>query len=160
MPSFDIVSEVDNHELTNAIDQSNREVITRFDFKDSGATYEFQENKITLRAQNEFQLKQMQEILNIKLSKRGIDLRSMDFGKVESSLHEARLVITIKQGIEQDFARKVIKLIKNANLKVQAAVQGDQVRVSGKKRDDLQNVIALLKEEKLEQPLQYINFRE
>jgi uncharacterized protein YajQ (UPF0234 family) len=160
MPSFDIVSEIDNHELTNAVDQANREVTTRFDFKDANAKYELQKDKLLLRAQNEFQVKQMQDILNTKIAKRNIDLRCLEAGKIESSLHEARLDITIKQGIKQDFAKKVIKLIKDLGLKVQAAIQGEQIRVTGKKRDDLQAAIAVLREQKLELPLQYVNFRD
>lgn len=160
MPSFDIVSEIDSHELTNAIDQANREVGTRFDFKDSGAVYELQKEKINLKASNEFQINQMQEILNLKIAKRNIDIRCLEAGKLETSLHEARMVITVKQGIQQEFAKKIIKTIKDSGLKVQAAIQGEQVRVTGKKRDDLQEVIAFLREKKLEQPLQYINFRD
>ncbi|MGE3919691.1 MAG: YajQ family cyclic di-GMP-binding protein [Gammaproteobacteria bacterium] len=160
MPSFDIVTEIDNHELVNAIDQANREVGTRFDFKDSGALYELKDDKILIKAQNEFQVKQMQEILNLKLSKRGLDIRSLELGKIETALHEARLTITVKKGIKQDFAKKITKLIKESNLKVQASIQGEQIRVTGKKRDDLQDAIALLKDGKLEQPLQYTNFRD
>lgn len=160
MPSFDIVSEIDTHELNNAIDQANREVGTRFDFKDSGATYEFAKDKITMHAENEFQIKQMADILTAKVSKRNIDTKSLEFGKLEKALHEARQTVTVKQGIDQEFAKKITKLIKNSALKVQAAIQGEQIRVTGKKRDDLQDVIALLREEKLELPLQYVNFRD
>lgn len=160
MPSFDIVSEVDKHELANAIDQANREVDTRFDFKGSGAQYELTQAEILLKAQNEFQIKQMHEILQTKLAKRGIDVKCLSEGKVETSLNEARQKVVVKQGIDKDLAKKITKHIKDSKLKVQAAIQGEQVRVTGKKRDDLQEVIASLREAKMEMPLQYVNFRD
>jgi uncharacterized protein YajQ (UPF0234 family) len=160
MPSFDVVSEIDKHELTNAVDQANREVTTRFDFKDSQAKYEVAENDITLRAQSDFQVKQMHEILLLKLSKRGIDTRCLNFDPIMTSLNEARQKATIKQGIDKEFAKKIVKAIKDANLKVQTSIQGEQIRVSGKKRDDLQTAIALLREAKLDLPLQFVNFRD
>lgn len=160
MPSFDIVSEVDNHELTNAVDQANREITTRFDFKDSGAKFELKDDKVILTAPNEFQVKQMQEILQNKFVKRGLDLKSLKFGEVLTNLAEARQEATVQKGIATEFGKQITKIIKGSNVKVQASIQGDQVRVTGKKRDDLQEIIALLREEKLEQAVQFTNFRD
>lgn len=160
MPSFDIVSEVDMHEATNAIDQANREVNTRFDFKGSNAIFELVDDAINLKAQNDFQLKQMLEILQTKLAKRNIDIACLDIGEMEVHANQARQKITIKQGIDTDLARTLVKLIKGSKLKVQAAIQDKQVRVTGKKRDDLQDAIALIRQEKISQPLQYTNFRD
>lgn len=160
MPSFDVVSEVNMHEVTNAVDQANREVGTRFDFKDSHAKFKHQDTQITLQAQNEFQLKQMWDILQAKLTKRGIAIGSIEIGKIESSLSEARQTVTIKQGIDTELAKQLVKTIKNSKLKVQAAIQGEQIRITGKKRDDLQEAIALLREQKMSLPLQYVNFRD
>lgn len=162
MPSFDIVSEVDNHEVSNAVDQANREITTRFDFKDSGAKFELKEkdDKVILTAPNEFQVKQMQEILQNKFVKRGLDLKSLKFGDVLTNLAEARQEATVQKGIAMEFGKKLTKLIKGSNVKVQASIQGDQVRVTGKKRDDLQEIIAILREEKLEQAVQFTNFRD
>lgn len=160
MPSFDIVSEVNLQEVRNAVDQANREVDNRFDFKGTHAKFELAEEKITVHAQNEFQLKQMQDILQNKLIKRGIAPGSTDMGKIETNLSEARQLVTIKQGIETELAKKLVRVIKDSKLKLQAAIQGDQVRVTGKSRDDLQTAIALLKQQKIELPLQFTNFRE
>lgn len=160
MPSFDVVSKVDMHEVTNAVDQANREIGTRFDFKNSGAKFEIAEEKITLRAQNIFQLQQMMQILETKLAKRKVDIRSLDKKEPEESLHEAKQLVIIKQGIEQETAKKITKLIKEMKLKVQAAIQHDQIRVTGKKRDDLQEVMSMLREAKTNEPLQYENFRD
>ena len=160
MPSFDIVSKVDSHELTNAIDQANREVKTRFDFKDSNANFQYADNKITLVAPSKFQVEQMLAILHNKFAKRSIDLNSLENGDVQESLHEARQVITIKQGIDQETGKKISKLIKESKLKVQSSIMGDQVRVTGKKRDDLQEAIALLRKEELGVPVQFENFRD
>jgi len=160
MPSFDIVSKVDLQEVRNAVDQANREISSRFDFKGVDAKFEQQEEKITVKAESEFQLKQMQDILQAKLIKRGIAVGSVDLGKVETNLSEARQVVTIKQGIETELAKKIIRGIKDSKIKVQAAIQGDQIRVTGKNRDDLQDTIALVKEQKQTLPLQYINFRD
>lgn len=160
MPSFDIVSNLDNHEVTNAVDQANREVSTRFDFKDTGARLEFSKDKITLIAPTDFQLKQVDEILRNKLTKRQVDIRSLDYKDPTVSLNEAKQVIEIKQGIDADNAKKVVKMIKEAGFKVQAAVQGDQIRVTGKKRDDLQEVMAMLRSAKVAIPLQFVNFRD
>lgn len=160
MPSFDIVSKIDSHELTNAIDQANREVTTRFDFKGTNAQYVYEKEIITMSAPSEFQLKQMLEILEGKLTKRGLDLRILDIQAATSNLNEAKQQCKVKQGLSTEFAKKIVKVIKDQGLKVQAAIQGDQVRVTGKKRDDLQEVIGFLREQKLELPLQYENFRD
>jgi len=160
MPSFDTVSEVDLPEVTNAVDQTNREVGTRYDFKGSCAGVEHSGETITLLADNEFQLEQVKDILHKKLAKRGIDLGSLEEGKLEEKNRQARQAVTVQQGISPEIARKIVKLIKDAKLKVQASIQGDKVRVTGKKRDDLQNVITLLKEAPIDLPIQYINFRD
>lgn len=160
MPSFDVVSEVDLQEVRNAVDQANREVTTRFDFKDSGAKFEHTAEKISLTAQTEFQIKQMLEILENKLVKRGVAIGSLEIGTVETNLKEARLSVTLKQGIDAELAKKLSKIIKESKLKTQVAIQGDQLRVTGKKRDDLQETIALLKAQKISQPLQFTNFRD
>lgn len=160
MPSFDVVSKVDKHELQNAVDQANREIDTRFDFKGVDAKFDLKENDITLTAPSDFQVQQMHDILSSKLIKRDIDVRSMDVGDIQSNLSEAKQVISIKQGISKEDGKKIIKLIKDGKLKVQAAIQGEQVRVTGKKRDDLQSAIALLRDAELELALQYENFRD
>lgn len=160
MPSFDIVSEVDQHEITNAVDQTNREVSTRFDFKDTNARVELDKEKLTIIAPTDFQLKQVDEILRNKMTKRGIDIRVLTYKDISSNLNEAKQVVEIKQGVEQDQAKKIIKLIKDAQMKVQAAIQGNQIRVTGKKRDDLQTTISLLREAKTDVPLQFTNFRD
>ncbi len=160
MPSFDIVSEVDMHELSNAVDQSNREISNRYDFKGTGAVVELENNTITLRAQSEFQIRQMMDILAQKLTKRGVDIAALEEGRIEEAGNKATQVITVRQGIDTDTARKIVKQIKDAKLKVQAAIQGDKVRVTGKKRDDLQQVIGMLREAKAGLPLQYVNFRD
>jgi cyclic-di-GMP-binding protein len=160
MPSFDIVSRTESHEILNAIDQANREVSTRFDFKDSGARYEFNKEKMTLTAPSDFQLKQMDDILRTKLSKRQVDLRVLHYQATEVNLNEARMIIEVKQGIDAENAKKIVKFIKDTKLKVQASILGDQIRIVGKKRDDLQSVIAELKQSKFALPLQFINFRD
>lgn len=160
MPSFDVVSEIDNHELTNAIDQANREISNRFDFKGTNSRIENKDNILTLIAPAEFQVKQITDILQTKLSKRQIDVKCLDFGQIQESNNEARQQVAVRQGIDKELAKKIVKLIKETKLKVQANIQGEQVRVTGKKRDDLQDVIALLKEKNLELPLQYTNFRD
>ena len=161
MPSFDIVSEVDKHELTNAVDQANRELSNRFDFKGTNAKFELDGFVITQRAPSDFQLKQMLEILRQRLASRSIDVRCLDEGKPEVNLAEARQKITVKQGIEQPVAKKIIATLKAAKLKVDAQIQGEKVRVNGKKRDDLQAAIALLRgNEEIELPLQFDNFRD
>jgi uncharacterized protein YajQ (UPF0234 family) len=160
MPSFDVVSEVNLQEVRNAADQANREISTRFDFKGTEAQVVQQEETVTLQAQNEFQLKQILEILESKLIKRGIALGSLDIGKPESNIKEAKQTVKIKQGIDSELAKQLVKTIKNSKAKVQAAIQEDKIRVTGKKRDDLQEVIALLRQEKIKLPLQYVNFRD
>ena len=160
MPSFDIVSEVDIQEVRNAVDQANREVGTRFDFKGVDASFELRENLVQLRAEQEFQLGQMMDILRQKLVKRGVDIACMEIGDPETSLNATRQTVTIRQGIESELAKKMVKAIKASKLKVQAQIQGDQVRVTGKKRDDLQQVISLLRETDYGLPLQFQNFRD
>lgn len=160
MPSFDVVSEVDMHEVSNAVDQANREVSTRFDFKGADASYERKEAEITMEAGSEFQLQQMLDILQSKLNRRGVDLACLEIKEPQLSGKRMHQVVVLQQGVNSDLARKIVKLIKDAKLKVQAAIQGDKVRVTGKKRNDLQEVIALLKQAKLELPLQYNNFRD
>jgi len=160
MPSFDVVSEVDLQEVRNATDQANREVGTRFDFKGSDASFSLDEAAVNLQAENEFQLEQMMDILHKKLVKRSVDIGCMDTAKPETANNRARQTVTIRQGIDMDTARKIVKDIKAAKLKVQAQIQGEQVRVSGKKRDDLQAAIGLLKKADFGLPLQYINFRD
>ena len=153
MPSFDIVSEVDHHELSNAIDQANREIGTRYDFKGSDARIEQADNQLTLSTESEFQIKQMTPILKEKMSKRGIDVSCLDFADIVEMNKRARQQVLVREGLDKDLARKIVKLIKDSKLKVQASIQGEQVRVNGKKRDDLQAVIALLKGANLEIPL-------
>ncbi len=160
MPSFDVVSELDMHEVTNAIDQANREVSNRFDFKGTNSRFERIEHTVTMISQSDFQLKQMLEMLQMRLAKRGIDIACMQIAEPVVLGQEARQTVTLREGIDSDLARKLVKLIKEKKLKVQAAVQGDKVRVTGKKRDDLQTVIGALKEADVELPLQYVNFRD
>lgn len=161
MPSFDIVSEVDMHEVNNALDQSNREVGTRFDFKGIDASFELSDDsEIKVSAEADFQIQQMLEILRSKMVKRGIDTKSLKEGDVQLVGQKASMVVTVQQGIEAEIARKIVKTVKEAKLKVQTAIQGEKLRVTGKKRDDLQQVIALLKENNFGVPLQYDNFRD
>jgi uncharacterized protein YajQ (UPF0234 family) len=160
MPSFDIVSEVNMHELANAVDQANRELANRYDFKGSGAVVERAETTLTLSAQSEFQLRQMMDILVQKLTKRGVDIECLEADKVVESGNRARQEIRVRQGIDADTARRIVKMIKDTKLKVQAAIQGEKLRVTGKKRDDLQQVIAMLRDAKLGLPLQFDNFRD
>lgn len=160
MPSFDIVSEVDVHELTNAVDQANRELANRFDFKNVEAKFALDDRLITQSAPSEFQLQQMTDILRARLIARGIDARCLDFGDVEANLAGARQKITVKQGIERDLAKKIQTTIKDAKLKVEAQINSDKLRVTGKKRDDLQATMALLRGQTFERPLQFDNFRD
>jgi len=160
MPSFDIVSEVDSHELTNAVDQANRELGTRFDFKGVDAKFVLEDQTITQSAPSDFQLKQMNDILRARLIARGIDVRCLEFGDVETNLAGARQKITVKQGIERELAKKIQASIKGAKLKVDSQINGDKLRVTGKKRDDLQTAIALLRGVEFERPLQFENFRD
>jgi len=160
MPSFDAVSKVDLHELTNAVDQARREVDKRYDLRGTGARFELEGFVITEFAQSEYQLKQLLDILRLRLAARGIDLRCLTLGEVEVNLAEARRRITIRQGIEQAEAKKLVSRLKEAKLKVEAQINGDRLRVSGKKRDELQVAIALLRKSEVEIPLQFENFRD
>jgi uncharacterized protein YajQ (UPF0234 family) len=160
MPSFDVVSEVDKHELTNAVDTANRELGTRFDFRGTDASFELDGFVVTQKAPSDFQLKQMLDILRGRLAARGIDMRCMDVAEPEVNLAGARQKITIKQGIEQKLAKKLVAALKDAKLKVEAQINGDKLRVSGKKRDDLQDAMALLRKTDIELPLQFDNFRD
>ncbi|WP_092023289.1 YajQ family cyclic di-GMP-binding protein [Marinobacter zhejiangensis] len=160
MPSFDIVSEIDMHEVTNAVDQAKRELGNRWDFKNVEADIEQDDKGITLSAEQDFQLEQLQDILRMTFAKRNIDSRSLAEDGDSKAGKLVKQHFTLRQGIETDMAKKIVKMIKDAKLKVQASIQGDKVRVTGKKRDDLQTAIALLKEADLELPLQYNNFRD
>jgi len=160
MPTFDIVSEVDKHELVNAVDQANRELATRFDFKGTEANFELEGFVVTQSAPSAFQLKQMLDILRGRLSARGIDPRCIEVEDPAVNVSGARQKITIRQGIEQAIAKKLIAAIKESKLKVETQINGDKLRVSGKKRDDLQSVIALLRKTDLDLPLQFQNFRD
>jgi uncharacterized protein YajQ (UPF0234 family) len=160
MPSFDIVSELNPHEVANAIDQANREVGTRFDFKGTNAKYELNELVVTLSAPADFQLKQMMDILKLKLTKRGIDIVCMKVDEPVITGQTAKQVATLRQGIDTELGKKLQRLIKDSKLKVQAAIQDKQVRVTGKSRDDLQSAIALVRGGKLDLPLQFTNFRD
>ena len=160
MPSFDIVSIVDTHELTNAVDQANRELTTRFDFKGVDAKFALDDNVISQSAPSDFQLQQMTDILRARLIARKIDVRCLEFGDIETNLAGARQKVTVKQGIERDLAKKLQAAMKDAKLKVDSQINGDKLRVNGKKRDDLQEVIAFLKKTEFEQPLQFDNFRD
>jgi uncharacterized protein YajQ (UPF0234 family) len=160
MPSFDIVSEVNQHELTNAVDQANRELSTRFDFKGVDAKFVLEDQVISQSAPSDFQLKQMEDILRARLIARGIDVRCLEFGEVETNLAGARQKVKVKQGIERDLAKKIQASLKDAKLKVESQINGDKLRVTGKKRDDLQAAIAVLKGGNYERPLQFDNFRD
>lgn len=160
MPSFDIVSKVDSHELVNAVDQANRKIGERYDLRGTDASFELEGSVITQTAASEFQLKQLTEILRERITARHIDIRCLEMGDVETNLAAARQKITVKQGIEQVQAKKIAALLKEAKLKVDSQIQGDKLRVNGKKRDDLQTAIALLRGSKLELPLQFENFRD
>ena len=160
MPSFDVVSEFDAQEAANAVDQANREVSTRFDFKGTGSKYELENDVISLTTQSDFQLKQMLDILHQKISKRGIDIGCLKEEEPEITGTEARQKVIMQKGIETPLAKDLVKKIKASKIKVQTSIQGDKLRVSGKKRDDLQSVIALLKDADVDLPLQYETFRD
>ena len=160
MPSFDIVSEVDSHELTNAVDQANRELGNRFDFKGVDARFELEDAVITQSAPSDFQVQQMTDILRARLIARGIDVRCLEFGEIETNLARARQKVTVRQGIERELAKKIQSSLKEAKLKVDSQINGDKLRVNGKKRDDLQAAIALLRGQEFELPLQFENFRD
>lgn len=160
MPSFDIVSEIDNQEVRNAVENAQRELETRFDFRGVEASFEWSSNEATLAAEGDFQLQQMADMLRNKLVKRNVDPDLMELGKPEHSGKTWRQKISFKEGIDSVMAKKLVKTIKDSKLKVQAAIQGEQVRVTGKKRDDLQAVMALVREANLGQPFQFNNFRD
>lgn len=160
MPSFDVVSEVDRQEVTNAVDQANRELDQRYDFKGTDASFELEELTIKLTAPVDFQLKQMLEILRLRLSKRGIDVACMDVKEPQIALNAARQDVVLRHGVDAETARKLVRIVKDSRLKVQATIQGDKVRLTGKQRDDLQSAIALLRKSELGLPLQFNNFRD
>ncbi len=160
MPSFDVVSEVDKHHLTNAVDQANRVVNNRFDFKGVSASFERLDYQVTLQTESEFQLEQMLDILHSTLHKNNIDITCIELGDVQGAGKLVKQSLTLRTGIESLLAKKIVKMIKDKKLKVQAQIQGDQVRVTGKKKDDLQEVMAMLKSADLGLPLQYTNFRD
>ena len=161
MPSFDIVSEVNQVEVRNAVDQANKEISTRFDFKGSDARVEYDGKAMTLFADDEFKLRQVTDIVVAKLTKRQVDIRSLDYGDAEKiSGNKVKQAVTVRTGVEQDLAKKIVELVKEGKLKVQASIQGDAVRVSGAKRDELQSAIALVRKSITDYPLQYQNFRD
>lgn len=160
MPTFDIVSEVENEEVRNAVVNANKELETRFDFRGVSASFEWTKEETIIKAESDTQLEQMVDILRIKLSKRNVDPESMDVSKPLHAGKHYSVKVTLKQGIEQELAKTINRLIKDSKIKVQASIQGDKIRVTGKKRDDLQEVMALLRGQELGQPLQFNNFRD
>jgi uncharacterized protein YajQ (UPF0234 family) len=160
MPSFDVVSEIDTHELTNAVDQAIRELAQRFDFKGTDAAFELEDTTVTMVAPADFQLKQMLEILKLRVAKRGIDVACLEVKDPEVNLARAKQQVILRHGIDAETGRKVSRLIKDSKLKVQAQIQGEKVRVIGKKRDDLQEAIAYLRKAQFDVPLQFNNFRD
>jgi uncharacterized protein YajQ (UPF0234 family) len=160
MPSFDVVSEFDSHELTNAVDQAVRELTQRFDFKGTDATFELEDATVTMVAPADFQLRQMLEILKLRIAKRGIDISCLEVKDPVVNLARAKQLVVLRQGIDQETGKKVSRLLKDSKLKVQAQIQGDKVRVIGKKRDDLQEAIAFLRNAEIDVPLQFNNFRD
>jgi uncharacterized protein YajQ (UPF0234 family) len=161
MPSFDVTSEVNKVELNNAIDQANKEISTRFDFKNSDARIELNELVMTVFADDDFKLKQVMELFTTKCAKRNVDVRAFDPKDAEKiSGNKLKQIINVRNGIETDKAKQIVKLIKDSKTKVQASIQGDTVRISGAKRDDLQNAITLMKKSITDVPLQFGNFRD
>jgi len=160
MPSFDILCEMDRHELANAVDQANREIGNRFDFKGVSASFELKESEIILKAEVDFQLNQMMDILRNKMTKRGVDVGHLKAGEPVLLHKKAEQVVTLQQGLSKEVCKNIVKYIKNKKLKVQSTVQGEQIRVTGKKRDDLQEVISLIKEENFGVPIQFGNYRD
>tara|TARA_X000000368_G_scaffold109443_1_gene85145 strand:+ start:2406 stop:2888 length:483 start_codon:yes stop_codon:yes gene_type:complete len=160
MASFDIKSELDSHEVTNAVDQANRVLQNRFDFKGTGAEFKMEDKNILLSAKEEFQIHQMLPILNESITKRGIDIKTLKAGEIEIATGVARQPITLRQGIDKELAKKITSLVKQSKIKVQAAIQGDSIRITGKKRDELQKVIQIIKDQNYDMPLQFINFRD
>lgn len=161
MPSFDVVCEANMVEVKNAVEQANKEISTRFDFKGSDARVEQKENELTAFADDDFKLGQVKDVLISKMAKRNVDVRFLDYGKTDKiGGDKVKQVITIKKGVTGDLAKKIVRMIKDSKIKVQASIQGDAVRVSGTKRDDLQNVIAMLRKDVSEAPLDFNNFRD
>ena len=160
MPSFDVVSEVNAHEVTNAVNQANREVETRFDFKGTNARFELDDDRVTMRAPDKFQLNQMYDVLATRLVSRKVNIRCLEREPFQINLSDARQVVRVRQGIEAELARQIVKMVKQSKLKVQVAIQGAKLRLTGKKRDDLQQAMALIKEADLELPLQFNNYRD
>jgi len=161
MPSFDIVSEVNQVEVRNAVDQANKEISTRFDFKGSDARVEYDGKAMTFFADDDFKLKQVTDVVVAKLTKRQVDVRALKYGDAEKiSGNKVKQAVTVRTGVEQELAKKIVKTLKESKLKVQASIQGDAVRVSGAKKDDLQEAIALAKKSVTDFPLQYQNFRD
>lgn len=160
MPSFDVVSEVKMHEVFNAVDQSKREIISRFDFKGANARFEQNDEIITLCAENDYLLKQMLVILKAKLCKRHVDIACLQVEAPKILVHEARQDVIVRQGLDQPLSKKIVKIIKDTKIKIQASIQGEKVRISGKKKDDLQEIMATLRDAKLEMPLQFNNFHD
>ncbi len=160
MPSFDVISEVDNHELTNAVDQASRELTTRFDFKGVDASFTLDDEAIAMTAPSEFQLQQMTDILRGRLIARSIDARCLEFEDIETNLAGARQKVSVKQGIERELAKKIQGMLKESKIKVDSQINGEKLRINGKKRDDLQAAMALLKGGDFERPLQFDNFRD
>ena len=160
MPSFDIVSEINMEEVRNATENASRELSTRFDFRGVEASFEYKEKTVVMKAEAEFQLQQMESIFRNACAKRGVDTSAIDVKPYDAHGKTYRQTIAFKEGIEQPMAKKIVKLVKDAKLKVQTAIQGDELRITGKKRDDLQQVISLVKSSDLGQPFQYKNFRD
>ena len=160
MPSLDIQSEIDSHELLNAIDQANRVISNRYDFKGTDSKFLLDNEEITLNSQEEFQINQMMPILKESLVKRSIDVKSLDPQKIEISNFRASQKIFLKSGIDRELAKKITTLVKQSKLKIQAQIQGEQIRVSGKKRDDLQSIMTIIKDANFDIPLQFVNFRD
>ena len=160
MASFDIKSELDHHEVTNAVDQANRVLQNRFDFKGTGAEFLLIDQTINLSANEEFQIHQMLPILNESLAKRGIDLKSLKPNSIDLSGGSAKQIINLQEGIDKELAKKITTIVKQSKSKVQASIQGDSVRITGKKRDDLQTIIQLIKDQNYDIPLQFVNFRD
>ncbi len=160
MPSFDIVSELNQHEVVNAVDQAIREIGTRFDFRGTDAKFELKDKVITLSAPSEFQIKQMLDILKLRIAKRGIDVQCLKVDEPIVNIQTAKQIVSLREGIDSELGKKVQRAIKDSKLKVQAALQDKQVRVTGKSRDDLQAVMALIRGAELEMPLQFTNFRD
>jgi len=161
MPSFDVVCEANMVEVKNAVEQSNKEISTRFDFKSSDSRVEQKERELTMFADDEFKLGQLKDVLIAKMAKRNVDVRFLDYGKIEKiGGDKVKQIVTIKKGVSGDLAKKIVKLVKDSKIKAQASIQGDAVRVSGTKRDDLQSVIAMLRKDVTDTPLDFNNFRD